>query len=137
MALKRMVWFLRGMGLIYALLALFYFFFSSEFFYLINAGPRFFKFTEAIPESTEKFWLTMTLSMLAMLSAISFLGAESPKTRGYTLTHLLSKTVSTVCFFYFFFNEHRYFAYLVGMVSDFIIALILLWFLIRTARAKS
>ncbi len=135
--LKHLVFFLRVMGVIYALLAFLFFFFPSEFFYLVNVGPKVFKITETIPDSSEKFWLVQGTSMLAMLSALSFLGAESPKTRGYLLVHLLSKTVSSVGFLYLFLNDHRYFAYLVGFIPDSLLGLVLCWFIFSTFWKKN
>lgn len=130
--LKRFKWFLKTMGTLYAFLALVFFFFPAEVFYLINVGPKVFKITESIPDSSEKFWLVLATSMMGMLSALSFLAAESPLLRGYTLTHILSKVISVAGFFYLFINDHRYFGYLLGMITDIPIALVLIWYLVRT-----
>lgn len=133
---KRFFWFLRIMGVLYALLGLAFFFFSNEIFYLMNVGPQVFKITETIPNPTEKFWLVLATSMMAMLSALSFLASESPWVRGYNLVHLLAKTASTAGFLYLFLNENRYFAYLLGVITDASIAVILTWYMIRTAGIK-
>ncbi|MBI4924386.1 MAG: hypothetical protein HY843_00560 [Bdellovibrio sp.] len=135
-SMRRYTFFLRVMGVLYACLALFFLFFPNEFIYIINAGPKFLKWTEPLPELIDKFWLVLSISMLSMLSALSFLAAESPKIKGYSLVHLLSKTVSTACYFYFFFGEHHhYFGYLVGIITDALIALLLVWFLLRNFRS--
>jgi hypothetical protein len=122
---------MRFLGVIYALGALAFFFFPQQLFYLINVGPKVFSVTEAIPDSVERFWLVLATSMMAMLSALSFLSAESPGTRGYALVHLLSKVVSSVGFIYVFLNDKTYFAYLLGIVTDLSIALVLVWSMVR------
>jgi hypothetical protein len=132
--LKHYKIFLTFMGVLYSLLALTFYFFPSKVFYLINVGPQVFNIAESVPDSTEKFWLVLATSMLGMLSALSFLAAESPFIRGYSLTHLLSKVISVAGFFYFFLNDQRYFAYLLGIITDVPIAGILIWYIVRTTR---
>jgi hypothetical protein len=133
---SKYVMLMRFFGILYALGALLFFFFPNELFYLINVGPKVFRVTEAIPDSVERFWLVLACSMMTMLSAISFLSAQSPKTKGYPFVHFLSKVISTLGFFYMFVYSNRYFAYLVGVTTDLPIALIVLWAMTWTRGAK-
>jgi hypothetical protein len=117
-AVSQYAWTMRVLAVVYALGALLFFFFPNEIFYLINVGPKVFKITEAMPDSVEHFWLVLATSMMAMLSALSLLAAESPRIHGYALVHILSKTVSTAGFVYCFAAGPRYFGYLVGIATD-------------------
>ena len=124
------VWLMRILGVIYAFGGALFFFFPHEVFYLVNVGPRILAGLGVgasllpIPEPSEQFWLVLASSMMAMLSALSFLASESPRVRGYTLVHLLSKIVSSAGFLYVFLHGTRYFAYLVGIAADFPIAVV-------------
>ena len=136
------VWLMRILGVVYALVGILFFFFPKEVFYLINVGPRLFATAGVapsllpIPDQTESFWLVLATSMMAMLSALSFLAAESPKVRGYALVHVLSKTVSVAGFIFLFLNDTRYFAYLVGVATDLPLAIAVTITHLRAAGAK-
>jgi hypothetical protein len=122
-ALSQYVWLMRILGLLYVAGALLLFFFPNEIFYLINVGPKVFKITEAVPDSIEHFWLVLASTEMIMLSALSFLSAESPRTIGYLVVQLLAKTASTAGFIYMFIHDRAYFAYLTGSAIDIVIAL--------------
>lgn len=119
--------FLLILGGAYALLAVVFVFFPNEFVYLVNVGPKVFKLTEALPSPQDFFWSLMAGAMMAMLSALCFLSAESPRVRGYLLVHLLAKTVCALGFITVFLNQQRFFAYLVGAAFEVVIAAGLLW----------
>lgn len=119
--------FLLILGGMYALVALVFIFFPNELIYLLNVGPKVFKVTEAIPELQEFFWSLLAGAMMAMLSVLCFLSAETPQVRGYFLVHLLANTICILGFITLFMNHQRYFAYLVGAVMDLAITGGLLW----------
>lgn len=124
---SRYVWTLRVLGVGYALGALAALFHPNEIFYLLNVGPKVFKITEAIPEMTERFWLAPSTSALVMLSALSFLAAESPGIRGYALVHVLAKISAGAAFIYLFLDHERYFAYAFGAVTEFMLGALVAW----------
>lgn len=128
------VWSMRVLGVIYALGAISFFFFPDEVFYLLNNGPNVFKLGLVIPPSVEHFWLVLASSMMAMLAALSFLAAESPRIKGYALVHVLSKTVSTAGFIYSYLHHQHYFAYAVGALVDGSLAIFVTW---RTLRISA
>ncbi len=119
---SRYVWAMRFFALLYLLVGLGFFFFPNEVFYLINVGPKVFKLTEAVPDPTERFWLVLATSMMAMLAAVSLLAS----------VHLVSKICSTAGFAYQFLHHQNYFAYVLGILTDGPIALIVLWLALRT-----
>lgn len=126
---------MRILGVFYLLLGLVFFFFHNELFYLINVGPKILKITEAIPEPVEDlFWLVQAVSLMILLSAICFLAAESPGKRGYTVLHLLAKSVSITGFIYVFVHHHPYFAYATGAAMEILITIFVLWNMIRLGR---
>ncbi len=82
-----------------------------------------------IPLSTEKFWLVLTNSMMLMLVVICiFVAADVSGFYNMVWIILFSKAASTLQYAYFFIAEKRYFAYLVGVITDgplFVITLVL------------
>lgn len=103
---------------VYFAVGLLFFFMPEETFYLINIGPKVFKIFEEIPPPSEHFWIVLTTSMMAMLSAVSLLASMNPRVKGFVMIHLLSKGVSVAGFLYCFFKYEPYFAYLVGAITD-------------------
>ncbi len=125
--LSRFVWTMRILGLLYAAFAVFLFLFPTEYFYLVNVGPKVFKLTEAIPDPVEKFFIVFATSSFAMLAGLSWFSATYPFIRGFVIVHLLAKVVTCYGFVYLFMNEQRYFAYATGAAIDFLIGLLVLW----------
>jgi hypothetical protein len=82
----------------------------------------------AMPESTEKFWLILTNSMMVMLIVICIFVAVNPERfLPMVVIILASKFTSSAQYSYFFWRE-KYFAHLVGVFTDgplFIITLII------------
>ena len=134
--LKRFVFFLRVMGTLYVLLGAAFFFYPNVIVDLLNLLPNKLSIATAIPYPSEKFWIALSTASMGMLATVSFLGAESPHIRGYSLAHMFNKVIAASCFLYLFLHESRYFAYILGVFTDYLIALITAWYLIRTARIK-
>jgi hypothetical protein len=85
-----------------------------------------------IPLSTEKFWLILTNSMMLMLTAICvFVAVDPEKYLAMVAIILLSKAASTSQYLFCFFKRQRYFAYLVGALTDGPLCLITLYFFWR------
>jgi hypothetical protein len=125
------------LGALYALAAAAFIFYPSELLNAANLGARLLKGLELTPEPTENLWSIWAGTNCATLAAISFLGAESPRVRGYGLAHLLAKTVGALSFFYFFMNFQKYFVYLLGGAIESGIFLLLLWRLLRSGAAAN
>jgi len=85
-----------------------------------------------LPLSTEKFWLVLTNSMMLMLVVICVFVAVNPE-RFYLMVVIIlfSKAASTAQYLYHFFTDKKYFAYLVGALTDGPLFLITLFFFIR------
>ena len=82
-----------------------------------------------IPASTEKFWLVLTTSMMLMLVVCCGMAAISVE-KYYLLVIpvLFSKACSTFSYLILFSFQKRYFAYMVGALTDgplFVITLII------------
>ncbi len=87
-----------------------------------------------IPLSGEKFWLTLTNSMMIMLIVIcAFVIIDPCEYYPMIIILLFSKAASTLQYLYFFFKEKKYFAYLVGAMTDGPIFLVTLYLFIDAA----
>lgn len=127
---------MRFFTLFYFLLAVLIFLFPIEVFYLINLAPKLLQLGQAIPEPTESFFLVYASSAMILLGGLSLLSSLYPKTPGYPLLHLLSVSVTSAGFAFLFYKEQPYFAYGIGFGGNLLIALLLLWAVIRMAFVK-
>jgi len=83
-----------------------------------NISGLLFKTRPLMPESSEKFWLVLTTSMMLMLViCCAFVAVDPEKYLAITVVVLASKLCSTLLYF-FFFARDKYFAYLVGALTD-------------------
>jgi len=85
-----------------------------------------------IPLSTEKFWLVLTTSMMLML--VVCCGMAAWKVDSYyplVVPVLFSKACSTCLYLILFLFHQRYFAYLVGALTDGPLCIITLIFFLR------
>ena len=126
----------RLFGVLYIALAVAIFWFPVELFYLINVGPKVFRITDAIPDSTESFWRVFATASYATLAAICFLAAETPRIRGYSMLHLLSKVVAAACFLWLVSKQQRIFAYILGASVELCIFAIISWVTFRVPPEK-
>lgn len=91
---------------------------------------------EEIPISVEKFWLSMTFSMMMTITALCYIAQHNVrKNKGYVIPLLISKSASAVSALCFFIFSDRYFAYLVIFIVDGSIFWITLFFYIRANKA--
>jgi len=91
---------------------------------------------EGMPLSVEKFWLSMTFSMMMTIGALSYTAQHNVrKNKGYIIPVLISKTASSLSALCFFIFSTRYFAYLVIFIVDGSIFWITLFFFIRANNA--
>lgn len=125
---------MRLIGLAHLIAAVVFFFFPGELVYLINVGPKVFKVTEVIPEPSERLWLVMASTLMALTALLCFFSSRSPQIRGYVFSVLLAKGVSGSGFVYMFLYDQRYFAYIVGIAIETVLALLITWSLVRTRR---
>ncbi len=126
---------MKILALVYAVVGSLFFFLSAKMLEVINSASATFKLAAPIPLNTENFWVVFSTSMMLMLVTLSLLSSRTPETRGYLWVHFVSKVASTAGFFYLFFNQQPYFAYLVGIGTDLPLALIVLGCIIRISLA--
>jgi hypothetical protein len=131
--LSQYVWLMRFLGALYALMAVIYYFFSSELIYLMNVGPKVFRVTQAIAEPVDHFWLVGAATLMAVLSLISFFASAAPRVRGYSIIHLLAKVLMAAGYAWLYSQGERYFAYILGFAIECAIALVVMFSLIRLA----
>ncbi len=81
------VLFMRAMTFVYALGAIAFFFGQEILGQLL-----------LMPVSTERFWVALAVSMMAMLSFISWKSSRRPGNPAWVQVHLLSKAVSVAGF---------------------------------------
>ncbi len=93
-------------------------------------------FWEPIGLPTERFWFSLSMSMMYMLA---FLAWECSKdvvnNLGQMRTFILSKATSTVFFVAFFFIEARSFAYIVGIGVDGTLLALAYWLYTSTKKS--
>lgn len=123
---------MRGFAVVYLVLGLAFFFYSERLFYLMNTGPNVFGFFEPIALPVEKFWLVLALSMMVMLSLISFFSSIQPRNLYFLFLHLASKATSVAGFLYLFFVEQKAFAYASGALVDLSVFLIVFFIFLTT-----
>lgn len=88
-----------------------------------------------IPMSVEKFWLSMTFSMMMTIAALCYIAQHNiRKNSRYIIPLLISKSASALSALCFFIIFTRYFAYLVIFIVDGSIFWITLLFYIRAHR---
>lgn len=107
---------------------------------LINwFSTRFFKDQlPLIPLSTEKFWLALTTSMMLMLVVCCGMAAwDAEKFYLLVVPVLFSKACSTISYLLLFLFQKRYFAYLVGVLTDGPLFLITLAIFLRALPAAA
>ena len=86
-----------------------------------------------MPLSTEKFWLTLTGSMMLMLVVLCIYAAVDPvRYSAMVVVVLFSKAFSTSQYTYYFCKEKRFFGYIVGLLTDGPLFLVTLYFFVRT-----
>ncbi len=91
---------------------------------------------DQIPVSVERFWLSLTFSMMMTIAALSYIAAHNVrKNKGYIIPLLISKSASAISAMAFFIFTARYFAYLAIFLIDGSIFWIILFFYIRANRA--
>lgn len=77
--------------------------------------------------SPHPFWVALTVSMMCMLSFIAHLSSQHSDFNLWRI-HFLSKTVSTLCFLFFYLYHYNLIGFLVGTIVDGALALTLFWF---------
>jgi tryptophan-rich sensory protein len=91
----------------------------------------------SLPYSEERFWLALTVSLMATISALCY-SAQSDLKRKKDLVVfvLISKATSSLFFFLFFFLDRHSLAYLFGMALDGSIFVITFIFYMRATRSS-
>lgn len=91
---------------------------------------------EEIPLSVEKFWLSMTFSMMMTITALCYIAQYNiRKNKNYIIALLVSKSASALSALCFFIFSTRYFAYLVIFLVDGSIFWVTLFFYLRASKA--
>jgi hypothetical protein len=124
--------------LIYISMGLIYFFFTSQFLYFANFGTKLFSSTQPIQESTiERFWSLHAIGLAFLLAMISLFSAQAPYRRGLPFLHFITKVAMAAGFIYFFYTDKPLFIYCLGAGMEILIAVILLWNMIRVGSQTS
>ena len=71
-----------------------------------------------MPLSTEKFWLVLTSSMMLMLVILCAFAAVDPNAYLKMVIVVLASKLCSTTLYFFFFARDKYFAYLVGALTD-------------------
>lgn len=70
-----------------------------------------------MPLPTERFWLSLTISMMATITALAYYVQKDVRmNKKITVFILIAKLTSTLALMNFFFADARYFNYLMGSV---------------------
>ncbi len=124
--------------LIYIAMGLIYYFFPSQLFYLANLGTKIFSSTQPIPDTVpERFWSFHTVILAFLLAMISLFSAQSPSKKGLPFLHFLTKAAMASGFIYLFYTDRPLFIYCLGAGMETLIALVLLWNIIRMTTQRS
>ena len=89
-----------------------------------------------IPISVEKFWLSMTFSMMMTITALCYIAQHNiRKNKRYVIPLLISKSASSLAALCFFIFSAKYFSYLVIFIVDGALFWITLFFYLRANKA--
>lgn len=70
-----------------------------------------------MPLPAERFWLSLTVSMMATITALAYtVQKDVMANKRITVFILIAKMTSTLTLFYFFFADAPYFNYLMGSI---------------------
>lgn len=91
---------------------------------------------ETIPLSVEKFWLSLTFSMMMTIAVLSFVAQHNVRrNKGYIIPLLISKSASAMSALCFFVFSAKYLAYLIIFIVDGSIFWLTLFFYLRANKA--
>lgn len=110
-------------------------FFPFKIIYWINIiGYTIFRWpVRMMPDSTESFWNIMAVSLLVVLTYVAYVAqSDIRQNLGYVKIIIISKLVTSVGFLLTLVFGEAYFGYLVGLVIDFILFIITLFYYHRT-----
>jgi hypothetical protein len=123
----------RLIGFIYLAGAAFFFFFPSQSFVLINIVPSLFGVLKAFPDSNVSFWLVQASTLMLISALLCFFSASSNGQKKYALILILSNIISVAEYLYLFLYRDKFFAYVLGITTNSLVAIILGWFLMVMA----
>jgi len=92
-----------------------------------------------IPEPTERFWLSLALSLMVTLTFLSYMAQRDiRKGMGYVVAVMVSKIASTTFFLFYFFKDLDTFAYIQGsLLTDGPIFVITFIFYLRALGSRT
>lgn len=131
---KQLVILLRIWAISFFITGLYFLFFQNELIRQINFfSTDILKLNLPLhPETPDKFWLALTISMMATITVLSYIAQKDiRKNIGYVVPLLVSKFVSTFFFILFYFIHIHSPAYIVGALTDGSIFIITLIFYLR------
>jgi len=118
---RRLVFLLRAWVVSFVVAGLYFLFFQNQLIKQVNfISSDVLKLSlPLLPESTEKFWLVLTISLMATITVLSYIAQKDiRKNIVYVVPLLVSKFVSTSFFILFFFVHIHSLAYIVGALTD-------------------
>jgi len=121
------------LGVAYALTALTFFFFPTDLVQFVAMAGRVAHLDLTMVETNDPFFTMLAVECWAILSCLCLLAAESPKTSGYAMTHLLGKVVAATGFGYAYLNGNGKSFHLVMTALEIAIGLISLAVLLRAS----
>lgn len=115
--MKSFVLFMRLMTLVYGVGAGLFFFFAPLIARVLG-----------MEEAPDQFWITLSVSMMAMLAYVSWQSGKNPREKHFVRVHLLAKMVSVAGFLFSYMVWRNMGAYLVGVVTDASVIVLVLFF---------
>ena len=109
--------------------------FPQKIIYWMNViGYTIFKWpVRMMPNSSESFWNIMSVSLLVVLTYMAYMAQKDIRQNlGYVKVIIISKLVTSVGFLLALIFSEAYFGYLVGLVVDFTLFLITIFYYHRT-----
>lgn len=108
---------MRLMTLVYIAGAFLFFFLTPQVTAILGMTP-----------AVDQFWVTLAVSMMAMLAYLSWQAANHPGEKHFVYTHLLAKVVSVAGFLFCYLVHQKLNAYLVGVITDSLVILVVVFF---------
>lgn len=132
--LQKLLWFwtfLFGIG------ALVFFIFPNRVIDSLNLSTRFLNFLNPLEETQVSFWLPLAVSLMSVLTLLSYLAAKSiEQAPALIVAILLSKATSSVVFTFFYLRQNFAAPFFWGALTDGLIFLITFYFYRRAFDAQ-
>jgi len=116
--------------------ALVFFVFPDRVIATLNQSAKFMSFLQPMRLAGDYFWLPLAVSLMVVLTFLCYLCVRDiENAQAYVLTVLLSKSTSSLVFFFFYIRAGFEAPFFWGSLTDGLIFLVTFWFYKRAVNS--